>query len=395
MFSDTPLVVVRDAAALAEAAATMAQARVIGVDTESDSFYAYQERVCLVQVSDGKTDWVIDPLAVSDLGALAPVMADPGIVKVFHGADYDIVSLRRDFQFQFVNIFDTLVAAQQLGVPRVGLADLVGNWFGHTLDKAFQRHNWAERPLYDEHLEYARGDTHWLPALRSILLRRLTAAGRIAAVEEECRLLAKRVWRGRTFDPNDFLRIRDARTLSDEGQRALRGLYVWRDKVGQRLNRPVFKVLPDNVLVGIARIMPEHTDDLDPVLPQRSALRRRHGEELVSAVQAGLDDNSSIEQAAPARGDRNSGPRPRLVGRQAERVAIELKSWRNDLVARGVVTTPAAALSNGQIQSIASRRPHDLEELRKVPDVREWQVQEFGAAILGVLDQADPRRATT
>lgn len=395
MFSDTPLVVVRNAAALNEAAATMAQATVIGVDTESDSFYAYQERVCLLQVSDGKTDWVIDPLAVRDLSVLGPVMANPDIVKVFHGADYDIVSLRRDFHFQFANIFDTLVAAQQLGLPRVGLADLVGNWFGHTLDKAFQRHNWAERPLLDEHLEYARGDTHWLPALRSILLRRLTAAGRIRAVEEECRLLAQRVWKGRTFEPNDFLRLRGARTLSDDAQRALRGLYVWRDKTGQRLNRPVFKVLPDDVLVDIARLMPEHASDLEPVLPQRSALRRRHGDELVAAVQAGLDDTSAIEAPAPARGDRRAGPRPRLVGRQAERVAGELKTWRNDLVSRGVVPTAAAALSNGQIQAIASRRPHDLDELRNVPDVREWQVAEFGTAILGVLDQADPRRAAT
>ena len=190
MFDLTPLVHVTDPEALADVANTLAEARVIGVDTESDSFYSYQERVCLIQLSDAHADYIIDPLAVEDLSALAPIMANPDIVKVLHGADYDIVCLRRDFSFAFVNVFDTLIASQLLGFERIGLADLIGRFFGHEIDKQYQRHDWSRRPLLPEHIEYARGDTHFLLALREIMERKLTHAGRSRHMEEECALVA-------------------------------------------------------------------------------------------------------------------------------------------------------------------------------------------------------------
>ncbi|MBM4367112.1 MAG: ribonuclease D, partial [Deltaproteobacteria bacterium] len=133
MFGQTPLVLVETPESLADCVSALSRARVIGVDTESDSMHHYREKVCLVQVSDLHTDFVIDPLAV-DLAPLGAVLASRDIVKVFHGADYDVVCLKRDFGFELRNIFDTMIASQFLGLPRIGLADLVGTWWGVELD---------------------------------------------------------------------------------------------------------------------------------------------------------------------------------------------------------------------------------------------------------------------
>ena len=221
MFGDTPLVLVETHDDLLRCVEQLGRARVIGVDTESDSFHHYREKVCLVQISDQHTDFVIDPLRVPDMGPLGEVFANRNICKVFHGADYDVVCLKRDFGVKMVNIFDTMISAQFLALPRVGLADLIHTWWGWHLDKKWQRHDWASRPLLPEHLDYARGDSHWLPTLRDLFLRRLQQVGQLAPVLEECEVLESREWVRPRHDPADFYRVKGSRQLDELGQRAL------------------------------------------------------------------------------------------------------------------------------------------------------------------------------
>ena len=149
---DSPLVMVEDADALAKMCERLKARSVIGVDTESDSMHHFQEKVCLIQISDVDTDYIVDPLAVKDLSPLGEIINDPKVLKVLHGADYDIVSLKRDYGFTFRNLFDTMIAAQFLGFVKFGLADLVRDTFGVFMDKKFQTHDWASRPLLGEHL---------------------------------------------------------------------------------------------------------------------------------------------------------------------------------------------------------------------------------------------------
>ena len=89
----------------------------IAVDTESNSLYAYHERVCLIQISVPGLDYIVDPLAELDPAPLGDIFADPGIQKVFHAAEQDIAGLKRDFGFSFANLFDTMRAARILGEP--------------------------------------------------------------------------------------------------------------------------------------------------------------------------------------------------------------------------------------------------------------------------------------
>ena len=142
---DTPILT--DRAAVARFAAELAQETIVAVDLEADSMHSYQEKVCLLQFTTPSRTLLIDPLAVDDLSPLGPVLADPAIRKLFHAADYDIRCLNRDFGFEVRGLFDTMIACQFLGEEKVGLADILGKYFGVVLDKQFQRADWSQRPL--------------------------------------------------------------------------------------------------------------------------------------------------------------------------------------------------------------------------------------------------------
>jgi ribonuclease D len=396
MFEETPLWIIEDQADVPRLAARLARAEVIGVDTESDSMYRYQEKVCLIQFTDTEGDIILDPLRARDLSALRPVFADRRIVKIFHGADYDVVSLKRDFGFQTKNLFDTLIAAQFLGLEGLGLADLIGRYFGEPLDKKFQKHNWSERPLLDEHLEYARGDTHWLPALREILLRALRRAGRVRHHTEECRYIERRKWTRKPFDPEGWLRIKRTGHLDDDGRRVLRQLYLYRNEQARDLDRPPYKVLGDSLLIEVAERRPTTRDDLDRALPRQHALKRRHAGPLVEAVRKGLADTRPLPTNQSHRRDEEDeddvlpGVTVRLTGRNAERVFLALKDWRNRLTEGRNAVTPYAVASNSVLKLIAKARPFDLDELSALPEVRRWQVRDHGEDILDVLDKHAP-----
>lgn len=393
MFEHTPLEIIRDDEGVKRLADRLAEATVLAVDTESDSMYAYQEKVCLLQFTDSHGDAIVDPLKVKDMSPLKPIFDDPGIIKLFHGADYDVVCLKRDFDYQTSKLFDTLIAAQFLGLDRLGLADLIDRFFGIPIDKQYQRHDWSRRPLLPEHLDYARGDTHFLLALHTILSRRLERVGRTEHVAEECALVAQKEWTPRPFDEDGYLRIKGSKGLDDEAMRVLRRLYLYRDDQARELDRPAYKVLGDSILVSVARKQPTSRDELEKLFPRKRAMKRRHAEGLVEAVLEGLEDDFDVPASAPRkRKKKDDGPSvpSRLRGRLADKAQEALKNWRNRLCDESHLYNPVSVASNSDLGLIARARPHDLEEFAAIPGIRAWQVRDHGEAILAVLDDVVP-----
>ncbi|KAF8802130.1 hypothetical protein BYT27DRAFT_7113139 [Phlegmacium glaucopus] len=153
----------------------------IAVDLEHHSYRSYSGFLCLMQISDREEDWVVDLLAVRDeVELLNEVFTDPGIVKVLHGADSDIVWLQQDFNVYIVNLFDTFHASKLLEFPRHGLANLLEMYCDFIPDKRYQLADWRIRPLPGDMLNYARSDTHFLlyiyDNLRNALLDRSQTA---------------------------------------------------------------------------------------------------------------------------------------------------------------------------------------------------------------------------
>ena len=195
----------------------MAGQAVIAVDTEADSFFHYRERVCLIQITVEDRDYLVDPLSDVGLEGVGAMLADPKRIKVFHDGEYDVLILKRDYGFDFANLFDTRVAAAALGVATPGLAAVIGERFGIELDKSLQRSNWSTRPLSDRQIAYARLDTHYLIPLREKMVSELEERDRMIIVEGECRRLEALEAVARVFDPNEFLRLKGARTLPPPG----------------------------------------------------------------------------------------------------------------------------------------------------------------------------------
>jgi len=346
----------------------------VAVDTESNSLYAYKEKVCLAQISIPGADFLIDPLLPSiDLSALDSLFADAAIEKVFHACEYDVISLRRDFGFTFANLFDTMWAARILGWPRVGLADILKERFGATLDKRWQRFNWGQRPLPPEALAYARLDTHYLLRLREAQLRELRERDRLDEAREIFAELAQAEALPREETRDGFWRIKGAHDLDVAGRAALRELYLYRDREARRLDRPPFKVIGDRTLIEIANRRPTQLGHLRRVPGMSEGQIARHGRNLLDAV-------ARSRKVEP----------PRLPPRKSIDPAVleryeRLRQWRKRVASqRGVETD--VIIGNAALMALAQRRVRDENDLAGIAGVGPWRRKTYGPAIIEILD---------
>jgi ribonuclease D len=369
---------VTDNGALASLAEALLRSERFGVDTESDSFYRFKERVCLVQVTpEGGADYIIDPLQDLDMSLLAPAFANPDIEVIMHGADYDVVSMKRDFGYEIRGLFDTMLAAQITGIERFGLADLVRSRFDVELDKRFQRFDWGTRPLPSEALDYARLDSHYLPTLRHELWERAAGRKRQDALREEFALIEERSWNGRGDDPAGFYRIKGAGNLEESALRVLRCLYELRNEIAEELDRPPFKVFPATLLLELASSPDIHAGDIQKLGGGRGRMVRRYGRRLAGALRRGRQDRRPLP---PRKSGRNG---PRLLPEHEDRYTA-LKSWRNRY-AKEQELQPALVVSNTVLKCVAAAGPRDEDELAAVNGLRKWQRYEYGELLLSVL----------
>jgi ribonuclease D len=359
--------------------AKLRDSSVVAVDTESDSLYVYFEKVCLIQFTMPGFDYLVDPLAV-DVAVLGDLFVDERHEKVFHAAQYDIVSLKRDYGFSFENLFDTMIAARVLGWERYGLGSILQDRFGVQLDKRMQRYNWGGRPLSKEALKYAQLDTHFLLSLREIQLAELQAKGRLVEAQQAFQRQTRSEPTQKVFKPDDFWRINGARDLLPIEQAVLRQLYIFRDQYARELNRPPFKVMNDVALVRLAKARPTDPDSLAQVKGLSHHMRHHAGDKLLKAIAKGSG-------SPPPRYPRNRHPRP-----DDKTLALyeALRAWRKRTAeARNV--EPDVILPNSVLMELARRVPRTDKALTKVKALDEWQRQTYGDELLRVLK--DPRLA--
>lgn len=344
----------------------------LAVDTESNSLHAYRERVCLIQFSIPGADYLVDPLALRDLNPLGSLFSNPEIEKVFHGAEYDIMCLKRDFGFTFANLFDTRVASRTLGRKRSGLRDILAEEFGVQVSKRYQRANWGKRPLSPDLLDYARLDTYYLLPLRDRLAKALHLAERWEEASEACERLTDVDPHDNGFDPNGYWRISNVRTLTPRQMAVVRELYLYRDAQARHLNQPPFKILGDKTLLAIAQEAPVDLMALRDLPGMTQGKIRRYGDGLLSAV---------------TRGHQAPIPRRPTTKRVAEAVHARyeaLHAYRKS-VARKRSVESDVILPRDVLWDIAQAAPSDTESLRRVMHPLEWRFQAYGEDILSIL----------
>lgn len=353
----------------------------LAVDTEADSLYSYYEKVCLIQISIPSYDYVLDTLALRAIEPLGELFADPRIELVFHAAEYDILLLKRDFGFEFQNIFDTMLAARILGWKQVGLRHILAQHFGVTLDKRFQRANWGKRPLTREQLEYARDDTHYLLALYALQHAELQARGLLEEARAAFARLSQVTWSEREFDPQRYATLPGARELAPSQLGALRELYQLRETLARQADRPPFKILGNATLLRLARTQPRTLSELRAVPGIGEWFVRRHGHEALRAIARGIAYPQLRLPKPRARGT------PWLPDAAARARLAQLKQWRRARAERRGVT-PDVILSNEALLALARANPQTPEELSQLPALTAWAIQEYGEELLALLKKS-------
>jgi len=359
----------RSADALAETVAAFRREPLVAVDTEAASFHRYVDRVYLIQLSTRAATAIVDPLTVSDLAPLGGLLADAGVEKVFHDADYDLRILDRDYQFRARHLFDTRIAAQ--------LAALLEKYAGVRLPKTHQKADWSRRPLPPEMLAYAADDTRHLPKLRDALRARLAQLGRLSWAEEEFSRLEELRWSGPAGDGDAYLRVKGAKTLLPRQLAALRALYAWRESVAQQEDRALFRIIGNEALLAVSRALPRSAAEFSRIPDLPASLARRHGAALLAAV-------------ARAQGLPEAGlPRIERVRRPPKDPAFDgrverLKAVRNR-VAQELGIDPGVLCGRPTLEAVAHAAPKDRAGLARVGELRRWQADVLGDALLAAL----------
>jgi ribonuclease D len=384
----------------AEFAQMMAHLRLqplVAMDTESDSFYRYTPRVCLIQLSapinpssshpsenhvEDDTleivDYLVDPLRLTDLQALGELLADPGVEVIVHAAENDILLLQRDFNFTINNIFDTQLAARILGRKGVGLAAILQEEFGVTSDKSMQRTDWGRRPLTPQQMTYAQIDTHYLPVLRRRQIAQLQEAGRWREAQEAFRMLeliqyeepqeARKVWS-----------MKGTRDVEADQLGLLEELWLWREETARRQERPPFRVFNDRVLIELVQRVPLSLSELRQVPGLDRNQVERYGEELLNALHRG---QTRPRPPLPA-----PTPRPEfLLSKQDQKLFHALRQWRSDMASERSVD-PDIVFSNDILLQIVETKPASVDELQAVPLIGSWKAENYGPAILRLIER--------
>ena len=358
--------------ALDAAMGYLAAQQEIAVDTEADSLHSYFDKVCLIQISTPDEDWIVDPLAQVDLHHFGDVLANPAITKVFHGGDYDLRIMHRDFGFVVRNLIDTSICAQLLGYEGIGLAALLERHFAVKVNKTHQRADWSMRPLSPDMLEYAATDTHHLAALAAKLREELIALGRWEwALEEFARLETVR-YRETEDDAEPWRKVKNIGGLDRRSLAVVRDLYEWRDKLARKADRPPFKVLGNDTIVDLAKVKPASPRELANVKPLSRYHSERYGRDLVQIIRRVLDiPESELPEKNP--------PKPWIRDKALEARIDRLKKIR-DRVAKDLKIDPSVLAPRHVLSGIATSGTLD------VPAMREWQKQLLGAALLAALE---------
>jgi len=335
----------------------------MALDTESNGFFRYPERVCLLQIATPHRIYLIDPLALSDLAALGTALSDPGIEKILHGADYDLRSVHRQWGFRIKNLFDTGVAAHFIGMTHLGLGALAEELLGKTLlkDKRLQRADWSVRPLSQEALDYAAEDVESLMEIRDILWKRLTDLGRTEWVLEEFERMGE--IRHVPGDPETaFLNMKGSGALHPRALAVLRALWTLREQIARREGKPPFRILPEKALLFLS-VNPQAEMETVPGLGPYAI--RRWGPAIQAAVKAGTD-------ALPVR--RPRAPREHVTAAEVLRRQNRLRGLKihRALEGKRLDLDPSLLWPSPSFERLA-KAPETVSVELNAAEVRRWQ----------------------
>ena len=348
----------------------------IAMDLEADSMHHFKERVCLIQMADPEANYLIDPFSITDFSPLKSLCEAPSILKVFHGADFDIRSLDRDFDIQINSLFDTEIACRFLGIQKRGLAALLNTHFGLHLDKRFQRTDWSRRPLSDEMIAYSINDVAHLLALAGILESKLMDAGRLEWAMEEFELQSCVRFENNSGMPL-FLKFKGAGRMGRENLAVLESLLQLRVRLAEEKNVPLFKIMSNEVIATLTLRRPKTLPQLKATQILSAKQAKMYGEACIRAIHEGLNLPKTEMPQYPKK--RAPAVQPEISNR------IKVLKTLRDRASQTTGIEPGFLLNNATIGAIAATKPSTPSELKTINGTRNWQVELLGEKVVNVM----------
>lgn len=279
------------------------QAKEIAIDIEHHEVRTYIGLVSLMQISTRNRDWIVDTLKPwrRRLECLNEVFANPGILKVLHGAHMDAIWLQRDLGLYLVGLFDTHWASRALGYPGGSLAYLLDRFINFEAQKQYQMADWRIRPLPKELFDYARSDTHFLlyiyDNMRNELIDRSDfndpEKDKVTDVLEKSKEVALQRYEYHVYDETYGLGgnmgwyhhvKRTPEMFTKEQFSVYRALHKWRDTIARQEDESPAFVMPNPSLLSIAREMPTNKHTLFNARGQVSQIMSQRAEELLELI---------------------------------------------------------------------------------------------------------------
>ncbi|QEG01079.1 Ribonuclease D [Stieleria maiorica] len=230
----------------------LADAPIIAFDTEFVSEDRYRPQLCLIQVAAGDRLAIIDPLAMHTTAPFWDLLVQPGRTVIAHAAREEC-----RFCFQFTNqpiagLFDTQLAAGFSGMEfPISLGNLVSRLTGKTLAKGESRTNWRHRPLSRDQLNYALQDVTDLQAMYQMQREAIEKLDRMVWLEEETEIRQRKVIQQETSE--NWRRVSGCAGMTPRQLEIIRHLWRWRDQRAATLDRPVRRVMRDDLMVELAK----------------------------------------------------------------------------------------------------------------------------------------------
>ena len=309
-----------------------------GLDTEFVSERRYKPLLCLVQIVVGDRIEILDPLADLDPAPLARALADPAIEVVLHAGRQDVALLKRSWDTEIHNIFDTQVAAGFAGYgAQSGYDSLVRSLLGVSAKGSEGFSRWDRRPLTADQIEYARADVEHLLPMADALQERLRQSGRLEWAREECLALERASDERPPAD--QFARLPRVRRLGKRQRAVAMTIVEWRQELAKEIDRPPSSILPDHVLVEVARRQPDSRRALEEVRGMPGQTMQRWHRELLAAVERGKEAPDAPDLPDVEQGDQADAPLialgQALVRQRAleAKVAVDLVSTQSDIAA--------------------------------------------------------------
>ena len=351
---------------------------IIGVDLEADSMHCFSEKICLIQIAGPNQAWLVDPFLINDFSPFSQILANPEIIKVFHGSDFDVRSLDRELSVEIENLFDTEIACRFLNIKARGLGALLKSFFDIDVDKKYQKVDWSKRPLKDEMIAYSVGDVATLVELHDLLKARLEKIGRLAWAEEEFDLQARVKYESNHLRPL-FKKFKGAGKLDNRSLAVLEHLLEVRLCQAEKKDLPPFKIMSNQSIMTMVQHRPT---SVEAILKYRALSPKQagmYGQLCVKAIETAL--------ALPHR-ELPSYPRTRVPRKTPQVLGrIDALKKMREAASRALAMEPGFLINNNMIAAVAANKPSSHEDLLQISGMRNWQVDALGDRIMDTLSR--------